>query len=117
MQDRTPIAPQDPANVRTIYEAYSNRVYQIDTWRHLQVVFIYTVIVPGLGYLSLGGVPDKAGPAAWGVATVAATLAGGLAAIFGSWSQKRILVLVTALHAIEMRRDFMPAYLTPKLAY
>lgn len=93
-----------------VYAAYGSRVHQIDTWRHVQVVFIYAVVVPGVAFLSLAGDFANSSSRAWTIAIVASAFVSALAVVFAAWSQTRILVLAQALHRIESLPQFLPGF-------
>ncbi len=94
----------------TLHATYAKRVHEVDTWRHIQVAFLYTVAVPGLGYLVLGGNCFGASPARWIVAIAVVGCVTVYAVTFAAWSHKRVLVLVRALETIEQSPNFLPEF-------
>lgn len=84
-----------------IHQTYNSRIHQLETWRHLQVLFIYSVIIPGIAYLTLGKNFNSNNIILWYVFFMEAFLVSTLGTIFTLWSQKRVLLLAFSLHTLE----------------
>jgi len=92
-------------NLLSIHGTYSNRINQLETWRHLGVAFIYTIVLLLLGSAlkEKGGSIECKMKALFSIAFVfhGLFLLTMLATLFSTWSQRQVLALARSLHRIE----------------
>lgn len=90
-----------------LHQSYSNRVNQLENWRHIQVAFVYTVLVPGATFLCLGKDFNTDNFINLTLLLFMLFPITSLCTLFDVWSQKRVLVLAIALNKIEMLDNFV----------
>lgn len=106
--ETTQLESVKPEDLLKIHDTYSNRINQLETWRHLGVAFIYTIIFVILSQGKDATLKDKINDLFGNklIFTVFFLLT-FFATMFSSWSQRRVLVLGRSLYYLEKKLPFL----------